>query len=631
MKRILPLLLLPLALASCGENPDSGAASTYDVSYTVKTVGVHYFDKKEDTTVDLRFYGGTSVPYISLKDYVALLYRGRKYAEDRDRFEVSRKGAVYTCTVAGGYQATFDVGKNVLESDDLFSFKNTNLNGVGPLVNVSYDGLPFTRVKSATPDKAAKKTRIAFSDYHLTIEGDQDGLYVPLGFAIDLFTNENILQGAYNGKDIYVFNYTENEDPYSLGGDYYENMFSNPIDEDYAAYYYNELCLDYDYLLGRPGRSTLEQYYPLQDGLDKALDDRELGKTIKKYLKSTDINQVIAGMQLLGQLRADGGHSVYAPLSTAYYTTNEEGRRIVAYPQWLQKHMAEAYRLFQDEITKYYPELNNACASFGHRNEVYRDRHDKLGKQSSALKGTETYTKDGDIAYIHIDGFMGEIGLQDKWNDYYAGRRDKIPFEDGMGGAVGAIHNGLELATKDDAVKHIVVDLSANSGGSTDEMLFMVYALTGENKFYTHNRVSDVFTVNEYEFDLNFDRVFDEKDAWDASYLNGKDITVLTTQNGFSCGGISPIYLHDDGCFTIGEDCGGGSCSIYMGYDAYGIMNRSSCPSQTFTKRRISVDEARIGVCDSKMEFRKDNGLYDYTSLFDTTTLRGLIEGHYKK
>ena len=31
--------------------------------------------------------------------------------------------------------------------------------------------------------------------------------------------------------------------------------------------------------------------------------------------------------------------------------------------------------------------------------------------------------------------------------------------------------------------------------------------------------------------------------------------SVLTTRNGFFCGGISPVYLHENGAFTIGEEC----------------------------------------------------------------------------
>ena len=106
--------------------------------------------------------------------------------------------------------------------------------------------------------------------------------------------------------------------------------------------------------------------------------------------------------------------------------------------------------------------------------------------------------------------------------------------------------------------------------------------------------------------------------------------SILTTRNGFSCGGISPVYLHENGAFAIGEECGGGFCSIYMQYDAYGNLNRASSPVGTCTKDSVSIDEARLTVCDFKMNFPFDGTSYDYSSLFDTAMLRQLIEAHYQ-
>ena len=225
---------------------------------------------------------------------------------------------------------------------------------------------------------------------------------------------------------------------------------------------------------------------------------------------------------------------------------------------------------------------------------------------------------------------MGEIALQDEWKKYYKGERDTIPFGKDMGGAVGAIAYGVTEASKDSSVKHVVVDLGANTGGSTDEMLFMVALLTGSKNFYTHNTMNDTYMTATYEFDFNFDKKFDEKDDEMLNLLKDKDITVLTTKNGFSCGGISPIYLHEEGLFTIGEECGGGSCSIYMQYDAFGNMNRASTPQQTVTKNKVNIDVARKTVCDYKLDFPAASGGIDYSSLYDTDNLRTIINAHYK-
>ena len=626
--KCLCVLSIALLATSCGTPASSSSESSEPaLSYETKTVQVHYTKSEFDTTCSLRFYDGSVIPYVSIRDINRLLYRGRTFPTGRDRFEIAQNGDVYTITVAGGYSAEFDVKANKMTSSDLWGFKGTNLNGVGEKYNVSYDGMPFTRVKSVVADKPSVTTTIDFSKYDLRIYGDTDAVYVPLTFATDLFSNENILQAAYNNKDLFVFNYTENESLDGFGGLYYEPIFANPISPEYAKYVYDELCLDYDIFLGRPGRSSLEVYYDLSNGLDAALSSRPLGRTIAEYMKSADLAKFLVGSTLLGLLRNDGGHSGYSPTSVGYIDPSTGQAKL---PDWLSVDIqTEVQRLWNVEMKKGYEEILNYDAPFRHRDQVQKARSEKLGKRNAALAGEETYTKDGDIAYIHIDGFMGEIGLQDEWKKYYRGERNDIPFGATTGGAVGAISYGVKQIMQDKEIKHLVVDLASNSGGSTDEMLFMIALLTGSQNFYEQNTLSGRSITATYEFDLNFDRVFDEKDEAMTRALEGVDITVLTTKNGFSCGGISPIYLHDEGLFTVGEECGGGSCSVYMQYDGYGNLNRSSSPVRTATKNGVSVDVARKTVCDHKLEFPIEDETYDYSSLYDTATLRALIEEHY--
>lgn len=646
-KNLLVISLFPVLLCSCGQPASSSSASTAPsgqssssqpaqsssepaLGYKTKKINVYYPKSQFNTTCDIRYYGTSVIPYVSLKDYHKLLYRGRTFPQGRDRFDLAKNGDVYTATVAGDYTATFDIKTNKIESADLWNFKSTNLNGVGDIFAVSYDGLPFTKPKTVTFDKGPSATSIDLSKYGMTIHGDENGVYLPLAFASDLFTSENILQGAYNGKDLYITNFTENESLSSFGGQYYDQIFANPINQEYATYAYNEMCLDYDLFLGRPGRSSLEAYYDLSKGLDSALQSRPLGQTIKRYMKSTDLGEFLAGSTMLGLLREDGGHSGYTPLYVGY--VDEKTQQLVS-PKWMTKEVYDkAEALIQEEVGKQYEELINQDRSFSEAEAVASARETKLGKPNRPLNGTETYTKDGDVAYIHIDGFMDEIGLQNEWNKYYQGQRDTIPFGEGVGGSVGAITHGLEEAAKDTEIKHVVIDLAVNSGGSADEMMFLVALLTGSHDMYTHNLFSHRHEVATYEFDFNFDKKFDAEDEeYRVSLLQGKDISVLTTKNGFSCGGISPVYLHDEGLFTIGEECGGGSCSVYMQYDAYGNSNRASSPDVSTTKTKVSIDVARKTVCDAKLNFPASGGARDYSALYDTANLRTLINTHYKK
>lgn len=630
MKKSLPLLvIIPLLLTGCN-NPSNGKDNV-----VTKSINVNYVNSKNNTKCNIHYYGNSVIPYISLKDFHQLLYRGRTFEKGRDRFDVKQEGDVYTCTVDGGYTATFDVKNNIMESDNLWFFRNTNLYSADKDHMVCYDGLPFTRIKNVTIEGTPKKVTINFDKYNMKIYGDNNAIYVPITFATDLFANENILQGAYNTKELFFFYYTENEELNAFGSKYTDPMFSGSLNKEYVNYYYNELCLCYDYFQGRPGRSSLEVYYDLSNGLDAALKARPLGKLINEYLNSTDLTKLLAGSMMLGYLRYDGGHSYYFPIDTTYIDKNGNKAR----PSWYTDKVASGTAaLFADARAKGYEELINYDSGFYKHADIYAARNKELGKEKRALKGTETYTKVGDTAYIHIDGFMNEIYQRAEWDKYYNGQRDTIPFGQGVGGAVGAITYGVKEAAKDDEVKHLVVDLSANTGGSTDEMLFMVGLLTGSKHMYTHNTMIDTYFDGEFEFDFNFDKKFDEKDDEMLKLTEGMDITVLTTKSAFSCGGISPIYLHDNGLFTVGDECGGGSCSIYMQYDAFGGLNRASSPVHTVTKDKVSIDVARRTVCDYKYEFKQvteevegvSKTYYDFSQLFNTESLRKLINEYYK-
>ena len=316
------------------------------------------------------------IPYISFKDYQQLLYRGRTFKEGRDKLDIKQNGNVYEMTVAGDYTATFDVANNKMESSNLWCFKNTNLAGYGDISSVCYDGLPFTKVSSVRFEGEVKKTTIDFSKYHMKIYGDHQAVYVPLPFITDLFSSENILQGAYNHQDLFIFNMTENESLDDMGDVYYNGMYSKPLVQEYTDFVYNELCLNYDLLLGRPGRSSLEVYYDLSKGLDETLKSRPLGQTIINYMKSNDLTKFLVGETLFGYLHEDGGHSHFSPLNV-YYT--DPKTQTVKTPSWLNdKLKSDAKALLQQISDKKYEELINYDVPFNERSRVYSAREHKV-------------------------------------------------------------------------------------------------------------------------------------------------------------------------------------------------------------------------------------------------------------
>ncbi|MBQ7160991.1 MAG: hypothetical protein IJR90_04725 [Clostridia bacterium] len=604
--------------------PETGTPAD-DAVFTARTVGARYLDETQNTTVELRYYG--DLPYMSIEDFIPLLYRGRNFPEGRDRVTVVRAGDEYTVTTAGGMSAVFNAAKNTFETADFELFKSTHFTETGKEGCVSYDAMPFIKVESVVPDREAEPTAIDFDDYGIDVRGDGEHLYLPVPTLFDIFSCQNILAGGYNGKDVCFYYYTEGETMALFGAEYFDDLFLSPRTAELAEYNYNEICLNYDRFLGRPGRSALENHYDLSGGLDAALESDAAGREVKALLKSVDLTDYLTGLYLFGMLTADGGHTVYNPLALIYFY---DKNGIPDYPEWLSVDLRTEMTEAADAVAEKYADIfGDAVVSFRHHDDVYNARSEMLSKQAGPLAGRETYTLAGDTAIIHVDSFMGEIYQMDAWRDYYAGKTDEIPFSDTDGGAVGAIYYGLTKANED-GVKRIVIDLSANTGGSTDEMLYLISLLTGRSELFIKTRTTGQILSVRYRVDRNLDRVFDEKDG-EFDLVGGRELAVITSQNGFSCGGVCPVMLHEYGIYTLGENCGGGSCAIYLQYDAYGLERTASCPVQMLTPSGVDIDTARLTVCDTPLETGRESASesIDYTAFFDVNSLNEQIDARY--
>ena len=110
---------------------------------------------------------------------------------------------------------------------------------------------------------------------------------------------------------------------------------------------------------------------------------------------------------------------------------------------------------------------------------------------------------------------------------------------------------------------------------------------------------------------------------------DGLNIAVLSSKNGFSCGGISPIYLHDAKIFTMGDNSGGGSCSILYIYDVYGLKHVASSPVQMLTLAGASIDSVRETSCDLHLEKIDGDMANKYDNFYNMDKLEEYINEHY--
>ena len=610
-----------MAFSSCTNNQANTTASPTTTitqtevkdKYTESAINVYY--KDVDEKHNIRLYEKTGkVPYLGIKDYYKILLKNTASKDLSNLAVVKGENGKYKLSSPRGYDAYIDVNENTLFSENLTNFVNTS----GYLKNdpvTSYDGMPFVKFKYQTSLTKAKATLIDFDDYHIDVFGDDNDVYLPIQTLSDIFNGMNLLYAAYNTKDLYIVNTENDESLFANYPKYNDDLFSSNVNKAYMEYAYNEFCLFYDYFQERTGRTGLEKTYDLSKGINEALESDEFGQTVKGLLTSGNKIDYLVGVELLRYTMFDGGHTVY----TINYAISVNGD----YAKWItQEELSQVNSKLREIIGKGYEALKNRDTTSLDIRGIRQQRQVALTKADLQLVGTNAYTEYNSLAMIHIDDYMTEIYNRDEWNKYYNGERATIPYSDSEGGAVAALYKGFENARANSNIKTVIIDIGANSGGSSDELMYLINFLTGNDKFYMRNLLSDELIEATLEVDKNLDGKFDANDkTYDP--VGDLKVIVLTSESSFSCGGISPVYLHDLGLKVIGENCGGGSCAIVQRSDGLGFYNAAGTYFNFLSpKRKASIDYERFYVCDY---FIPKQGDSDYSKFYDLAYLENLV------
>lgn len=570
--------------------------------YTEKMIKVYYSDSNEDHKI--RYYDNTpSIPYLGIKDYYKLLLKKTDSKEISDLTVITTDDINYTVTCPRDASITLNVKDNYLVSNHFSKFINTN-RYIKTGESTSYDGSPWLKIDSVTSNEISHAKYIDFDDYYIDIYGDDTDVYLPISFLGDMFTGMNLLHSSFNGKNLFIVN-GENGESYGNLENYNDDIFSETLTQEYIDFTYNSFCLFYDHFAGKPGRTALENFYDLSYGLDKALEQRPLGRIIKEYIKSPDIAKFTFGYEVLGSLVNDGGHTRLAPGNNIGSSITSNGR--VA---WLSDEVIARVNALANEIKPFeYDELiyTKEVNDF-ERSPLYPRyyRKDELNTGSLSLRGSKTYYEKGDTAIICLDDYMGDYETKDDWIKYYNGETNEIPYTNTKGGSVAAVFKGLERAHANPNIKYVAIDIAANAGGSSDELLYVVSLLTADrekrNSLVIRNQLDNNVVTTKFKIDRNLDREFNEEDdTYDA--VGDLKVFVITSVNSFSCGGISPIYLHDLGLPVAGDNCGGGSCAIIIYTNALGFQGRfSSAFNILAPNSHGNIDNERFYVCDYFIE-----------------------------
>ena len=244
-----------------------------------------------------------------------------------------------------------------------------------------------------------------------------------------------------------------------------------------------------------------------------------------------------------------------------------------------------------------------------------------------------TYYKKGNTAVCVFDSFNSRN--EKAWKDYYAGTGPMPTIENAPGDDMVIFLDALKKANDDPEVKNLIIDITANGGGSADIVMAMTSLIMDKSYISQDNALTGQRSYVEYEVDRNFDRVFDEKDK-DVHYdLN---FAVLTSGMSFSCGNLFPSMLKDNGIPVMGETSGGGSCAIQAMCTADGFCFQiSSFRARLNTLAGENIDEGitpdlPIATKPTQVEISEEEAMpaMDFSKYFDVDYLTKLLS-EYKK
>ena len=609
----IPALVALLAVTACSpkvyssrnkvadEQPDGG-------SYTERVVPV-VTKIAPDSEVTLRFYDDMpNVAYISAADFQSIVLPGSVMT-------VTHTGAGEFTLANADATAVVNVKDNVFTSSGFEAFTNQmGLLQTG-MPNVYYDGMPYVRYKKVSYSPAQATTTLDFGAYGIDIRSDGKGaVYFPFATLADMYTDLFYHHAGFNGEKV-VANLSVNEVSLAeIDPDYNKPLIARTTrPADLADFNYKELCFAMDHFYGYPGRIRYNDALKAK-GLDKTLEeDIECGPTIKKLLLSEKLQDYMLGMTGLTGIYFDGhtamditsalgNASDHPELAATYQATVRENQEVVALLMSAVQPMM-AMVADQQAVTTLRPK---------------------------AYGEGVTYFKKGDTAVCVFNSFNNRN--EKAWNDYYAGKGPMPTVENTQNDDLVIFLDALQKAAADPEVKNLVIDITANGGGSLDIVLAMTSLIMDKSYISQDNSLTGQHAIVEYEVDRNFNGKFDEADK-DVRYdLN---FAVLTSGMSFSCGNLFPYLLKDAGIPVMGATSGGGACAIQAMCTADGYCFQISSFRARLNSLSGEIIDAGItpdlpiavdGTVEVQVSEENKATVKDFSKYFDVDYLRSLLE-----
>ena len=547
--------------------------------------------------VAVRFYDESpNVPYIGLARYMSLVFG--------DEAKVEIADGVATITSTDGGIAVVDDAADTLTSDSWSTFHNY----LEPMQQGKRQGYldfatPFCRISSLDYEEQTQPLTFDFSKYGIDLHVGADDAYLPLATTSDLMADIAYNNLACNGRELCLLN-GFNVKPEALDSTWYEPIGADaPRAQDMADYTYGELCFVFDTLYSCSGKGILDEDIAAK-GLDAALAEKdELTQRVRELLKSTDKAEYLAGLSALGQYVVNG------------HTNLNDTTLASALDQGVSERKASIDEELSAAFSKkdYADMLNAIRAVQLNRAAIQR---------TFAWPDQASYHEQGDTAVISIDSFMDYDRAG--WEAYYAGW-GALPDGAGAPDLIGTLLTGLKRAKSNPAIRNVVIDVSANGGGSNDLCAMAAAILTGRPT----TPVRDLATGLRYTIGYNVDTLFDGSfNAGASASEYDFNYAVLTSCGSFSCGNFFPSLMRDAGIPVIGEVSGGGTDMImrWVTPDGQCFLMTDGFAEMTDAEGNQIENGVPVSV---ELVTVADDGKKDYSAFYDIARLSEVMNGLY--
>ncbi|MBQ7183231.1 MAG: hypothetical protein IJR97_04530 [Clostridia bacterium] len=532
-----------------------------------------------DTLTTWQFKEQEDVPWISVKEYVSLLFTdtyhpGCVFAWDGDKLVITRHET----------DVCLDLKEQTVSCTDWNHFIGPNAKNA--LSNGIVEKEEFLAIRPSVKNESwqteAHGFTVSLKDYGMEMVRYGEDVLMPFAIAQAVLAApamRAIL--AYNGNDYFdIVNSIESiygSEQYTLAPNPYANMWysgsfadRSELSEAYAKYNYAALCMLLDITYGHKEEKGIKDF-------DSFIE--QLG--LKEALMSTDTKDDVEPLAHLFTFIFDSGHDgnvlthsiidsegaiqkadlVQSILSIFGFETLEDLKVI------LNPLLELIMNLFPDSgktdlSDKFGPDV------IGLLEQMQRMQHLKpLGY------GSERVDIVGDTAVIYFEGFKEDLR---RTQSYYT----KLPTKEDTGSSTFSLFwHAFDKIANDGNVKNVVIDLSSNGGGSAAALVATLGFLSpdGEVKITYRDLVNGEFRTEYYHVDTNLDGSFDDNDGYGRQY----DFYIMTTGSSYSCGNALPYFAQQNGLAEIiGEQPGGGDCVVGVYLDAYAHVGRISGTKQ---------------------------------------------------